>query len=345
MIYIFIAFLLIAIYKIDFKGIKKCDEKALSHERTTMINGFFVALILFSHFNSYIQLSDTLANHIYMKIFNEIAQLMVTTFLFYSGYGILESIKSKPNYIDNFFKNRFLKIFISFAIAICLYIILNISLGIKYPIKTILLSFTGWESIGNSNWFIFATFVMYIAVMISFKIFRKDKDTIKGILLSTIGSLLYILVLVKLRQHQWWFNTILCFNLGMFVSYYKKNILNFLKDNKNYLLVLGILLLSLIICRKHGFNYIAYELYALSFVFFVFMITLKVKVGNKVLEFLGKNTFNIYILQRIGYILFNKIGLLKYNMYLYFIASVCFTLVLSVVFDKGLKIILKKIIK
>ena len=38
---------------------------------------------------------------------------MVTTFLFYSGYGIYESIKSKKKYIDNFFKNRILKLFIS----------------------------------------------------------------------------------------------------------------------------------------------------------------------------------------------------------------------------------------
>ena len=32
---------------------------------------------------------------------------MVTTFLFYSGYGIYESIKSKKNYIDNFLKTEY----------------------------------------------------------------------------------------------------------------------------------------------------------------------------------------------------------------------------------------------
>lgn len=340
MILIFIAYLLISAYSISFKEIKTCDEDALSHERTTMINGFFVGIILFSHFNSYIQLPDSIGNNIYLKIFNEIGQLMVTTFLFYSGYGIIESIKNKPNYINNFFKNRFLKLFLSFAIAIFLYIILNLSLGINYPIKTILLSFTAWESIGNSNWFIFATFFSYIVVLISFKIFKKD--ILKGILLSTIGSLLYILLLMKFKNYQWWYNTILCFNFGMLLSYYKTNILKFLKDNKNYILLLFIVILNMFLCRKHGYSYLMFEVYSINFVLLVFLTSLKIKIGNKVLYFLGRNTFNIYILQRIGYILFDKLGLLKYNIYLYFAASLCFTVLLAFVFDKLLKLLLKK---
>lgn len=343
MIFVFLVYLLISIYSISFKKIKNCDEGALSHERTTMINGFFVGIILFSHFNSYVELPDTVSNSIYLKIFNEIGQLMVTTFLFYSGYGIIESIKTKPNYINNFFKNRFLKLFISFAIAIILYIVLNLALGINYPIKTILLSFTAWESIGNSNWFIFATFFSYIVVLISFKIFKKD--IFKGILLSTIGSLLYILLLMKFKNYQWWYNTILCFNVGMLLSYYKSNIIKILKDNKNYLLLISIIILNLFLCRKHGYSYLMFEVYSINFVLFVFLISLKIKIGNKILYFLGRNTFNIYILQRIGYILFDKLGLLKYNIYLYFAASLCFTILLSFVFDKLLRLLLKRIFK
>ena len=72
----------------------------------------------------------------------------------------------------------------------------------------------------------------------------------------------------------------------------------------------------------------------MSFVLIIFLITLKVKIGNKILFHLGKNTFNIYILQRLSYIFYEYIGLKNYNFYLYFIVSVITTLLLSIIFDK-----------
>lgn len=106
MLYIFIAFLIVALIGIKFNKINDIDDEAMSHDRTLMINGFFVALVLFSHFNSYVTYINQF-DQIYLKIFLKIGQLMVTTFLFYSGYGIFESIKNKPNYIDHFLKKGF----------------------------------------------------------------------------------------------------------------------------------------------------------------------------------------------------------------------------------------------
>ena len=71
-----------------------------------MINGFFVGLILFSHFNSYVT-TNMKFDSIYYYIFDKIGQLMVTTFLFYSGYGIYESIKSKKNILIIFLKTEY----------------------------------------------------------------------------------------------------------------------------------------------------------------------------------------------------------------------------------------------
>ncbi len=51
MLYIFGLFLLLSIINMKIPQLSGIDEHALDHNRTTMINGFFVALILFSHFN------------------------------------------------------------------------------------------------------------------------------------------------------------------------------------------------------------------------------------------------------------------------------------------------------
>lgn len=329
MIYIFAIFILVSLVGLSFKNIKNIDNEALTLERTTMINGFFVGLVLFSHFNSYV-ITNSSIDSIYYFIF-KMGQLMVTTFLFYSGYGIYESIKNKKNYINNFFKNRIVKLFVSVFLAIILYIVLNIIIGEEYSIKTILLSPIGLTSIGNSNWFIFATFCMYFSVLISFKIFKKDN--LSALLLCLILSFGYIFLVMKFLGYSWWVDTILCFNAGMFFSYFKESIL--------CLLMVIIFALSII----NNYNYFTYEIISLSFVLIIVLISLKVKIGNKVLLWLGKNTFNIYILQRLSYILYQYLGLANYNIYLYFGVSVLTTIVLTYFFDKILKKVYKLVIK
>ena len=338
MIFIFGIFLIISLIGISFKGLKSIDENALSPERTTMINGFFVGLILFSHFNSYVT-TDMNVDKIYYFLFYIINQLMVTTFLFYSGYGIFESIKNKKNYMDNFFKNRIIKLFVSFSIALLLYMGLNLLTNTQYSIKTIMLAFTGWESIGNSNWFIFAIFNMYFATLISFKIFKNDNKS--ALLLNAIFSFVYIVFVMKFKGFDWWYNIILCYNLGMFISYYKEKILSSLKNNKHYILSLTLLILIFVLSYLSYSNYFIYEIVSMSFVLIIFLITLKIKIGNKILLWLGKNTFNIYILQRLAYIFYDYIGLKEYNVYLYFATSIITIFILSIMFD----ILIKKINK
>ena len=265
---------------------------------------------------------------------------MVTTFLFYSGYGILESVKNKKNYMDNFFRKRILKLFLSFSLAILLYLLLDLIVGYEYSVKTILLSFIGWESIGNSNWFIFATFCMYFSTLISFKIFKNDY--LKGILLCFIFSVCYIFIL-RYFKYSYWYDTILCYNFGMLLSYYKDNIVKFLKNNLNYILCLILTFLTFVLCRFTEYSHLVFELKSICFVSIIFLITLKVKIGNKVLLWLGKNTFNIYILQRLSFIVYKEIGLLDYNIYLYFCISIITIFIIAFVFDKILKIIYKSL--
>lgn len=338
MLYIFIAFLIVALIGIKFNKINDINDEAMSHDRTLMINGFFVALVLFSHFNSYVTYINQF-DQIYLKIFLKIGQLMVTTFLFYSGYGIFESIKNKPNYIDHFLKKRFLKVFIPFALAIVVYMILNLIMGNSYSIYQYLLSFTGWESIGNSNWFMFAVFCMYLATFVSFKIFKKDK--LSAILLNFILSLIYIILVKRFKGFDWWYNTILCYNFGMLFSYYKKTIIDFLKNKWHYVLSLCFLVILFMLSYDYRDNFFVYEITAISFVIIVVLLSLKVKIGNKFLLWLGKNTFNIYILQRIGYIIFDKIGLKDYNIYSYFGISVIFTIIIVIIFNQIVKLTYK----
>lgn len=337
MLYIFIIFILISFIGINFQNIKGIDGDALSKERTTMINGIFVVIVLFSHFNSYAT-SDIAVDKIYYLFF-KIGQLMVTPFLFYSGYGIYESIKNKKNYMDGFFKKRIVKLFVSVFLALVLYMILNIVIGKSYDIKTILLSTIGFTSIGNSNWFIFATFCMYFSILISFKIFKKDN--ISALLSCLILSFCYMVLVMKFVGNARWVNTILCFNAGMFFSYFKDTILNFLKNKYHYILSLILLIIIFGLATINNHNYFTYEIISVAFILLIVILTLKIHIGNRVLFWFGKNTYNIYILQRLSYTIYEYIGVKDYNVYIYFIVSVITTFILTCLFDKILKRVYK----
>lgn len=159
-----------------FWGLKpvKCNENFLSRDTTTAIKGIFAIVILFSHTRQY--LGPTIMesgmnlnqyNTIYNISLSLIGQLMVVMFLVYSGYGLVESYKNKKGtYVKGFLKKRVLKTLVHFDIAVILFLIVALILGHEYSAKEFLLSFIGWESIGNSNWFVFDIIILYLIAIV-----------------------------------------------------------------------------------------------------------------------------------------------------------------------------------
>ena len=106
-------------------------------------------------------------------------------------------------------------------IAIVLYIIVNLLLGNSYGIYKILLAFTGYESIGNSNWYMLAIFVLYLLIMLCFK--RIKIKSIYQIIVFSLLTIIYIFVLSRVKDN-YYVDTILCFPMGMWYSYFKEKI-------------------------------------------------------------------------------------------------------------------------
>ena len=94
MVFLIVALILCCLWKVKIS--KGFNFEYLSQDVSNSIKGIFAIIILFSHIRGYITLSP---NNIFDTSFNTIisyiGQLMVAIFLFYSGYGIMESIKKK----------------------------------------------------------------------------------------------------------------------------------------------------------------------------------------------------------------------------------------------------------
>ena len=61
---------------------------------------------------------------------------------------------------------------------------------------------------------------------------------------------------------------------------------------------------------------------------------MRVRIGNSALAWLGKHVFLCYILQRLPMIIFETMGLPRYSIGLFVLASAAATLLLVLIFDR-----------
>ena len=81
----------------------------------------------------------------------------------------MESITKKGKaYVKAMPWNRFFGLWYQFALVVILYVLTNLAVGKSMTLKNVLLAFTGVTSVGNSNWYLFATFVLYAIVYLAF---------------------------------------------------------------------------------------------------------------------------------------------------------------------------------
>ena len=290
-------------------GLKKssCQDMCLKKEHTDAIKGLFILIVFYSHIIPYltsagVQFSPILDIPTNRLICQRIGQLMVVMFLFYSGYGVTESIQIKgKDYIKSIPFKRVLSTLINYDIAIVIIFILNLILGIHYSPKQNLLSLTAWDGIGLSNWYIFAILYCYLATYFSFSVYKN----IRIAFFFTFSLLLvYILLIVSLKgpDKSFWFNTIMAYPAGMAVSMYKKSIFSLLE--KHYLLCLTVLTILFVISYHYrSINSFVYLVTSVIFAFLVFVVTYKIAIESRILTWCGKKLFQLYIYQRIPMIL------------------------------------------
>ena len=310
----------------------KWQENYLSISTSQTVKGFFVILIFFSHFNSYVVYTEPIDTFLvdFCKFFG---QLIVAPFFFYSGYGVYESVKKKGNdYIRSFPKRRILKTLYHFDLAVLLFVALNYVFDIHYDLKTTLLSLIAWEDIGNSNWFIFGILVTYLFSYIAFRLKVQPKYSIMIVFLLTLGYIALLLVFRKTEP--WWYNTIICYPLGMLYSYFKVPIENSVLKNKWILWPVAISSTAVFVaCYLYADHFVTamFQVRVISFLVLLVVWTRLFPAPNAILKWSGNYVFEIYILQRIPMIAYAQLGMDR-SVYVYFVLCATTTLLLGIIF-------------
>ena len=291
-----------------------CDNLSgdyVSRDRSSCINGIFIWIVFISHLNSYCQ--DWLVWDTYIvRGIGLIGQMCVATFFFYSGFGIMLSLQNKKkDYARALLFRRFPALLLHFAIAVCCFWCLQTAIGHKYDLITILLSLIGWESLGNSNWFIFITLSSYIIIALTYALFRRHGQKIFLFSLFVFFTLFSVLIRYK---GVWWVNTIYCIPAGMAYAAYKNKFESLMPGSAKMRIIVSLFILAASLCiYQKGFLhwYISHNLASVAFAFAITLASSAI-VFRRHSRFLcwcgGSGLFCLYIFQRIPMIVGGGLG-------------------------------------
>lgn len=281
-------------------GLRRTDnhDMCLKKDHTDVIKGIFIIIVIYSHMVPYMTTAGVEFSPILdvpsNRLIYRMGQLMVVMFLFYSGYGVMESISIKGDpYVRAMPVKRVLSTLINYVIAVGVFLAMNKLLGIHYTIKQYLLSLVAWESVGQSNWYIFAILCCYVSTFISFTLFTKRE---LAFYFNAFLLLIYIIVLYKFKEG-WWYNTIPAYLAGMLVSINKRYIFYIL--DHFYILCIVVLTCLFVLCFHFRYIVLWHLIMSVVFAFLVYVLTDRFVIESRILRWCGKKLFLLYIYQRL----------------------------------------------
>ena len=319
-----------AVALVGLKGqLKGFRDDFLSIERCQALNGIAILLVVARHVGhrGVMQFGYGMngwGDSLYFAISNPIQQLLVVTFLFFSGYGVMaQFLRKGESYVDGFAKRRLFPTWANFAVAVACYAAVHFVFRTGVPLKKVLLAFTCFDAIGNPSWYIFCILWCYAGAWLAFRAIRRFGLPAESAWIgSVVASVAYFALIHSLPKNRfWWTDTVLAFPFGMFVAAYRERVTAFLKRRYWLLLVVALVAfaalagLNLDLYDVRGtawktaakgemiVNCIRHNVLGCVMMTVILLVTLKVKVGNPVLAWCGRHVFPIYVYHMIFFLI------------------------------------------
>lgn len=168
-----------------------------------------------------------------------------------------------------------------------------------------------WINTYDYIWYIPAMIYLYLVFYLSFHLIKNEKAGMAAVMAA---SCIYFIVCMLFSPGTWWYNTAHLFAAGIMTARHREKIASFFRKGYRFWVVLsfvvtmaGFLLSNYYyaVITALGYRYqetahgiaelTGQVISALSFVVFVVLIGMKIRVGNKALLFLGRFTLEIYL--------------------------------------------------
>lgn len=265
------------------------------------LRGILALLIVFHHISGVIKDLD-IPSKLDFKQFIVWGALVVGVFFFITGYGLTVSVMKKgKEYFNNFFRKRIVKLLIPAIIATIFFQLGEVFFN-RFSISEIIsdLNYGGLPL--PKSWYVAAIIYFYTMFYVCFKFFKIKT----AIILMWLASALYVFIIKMLNFGQYWWISTFAINIGICFAYFEHKIKNFINNNpqKGLFITFVIFLLTTTYALINSQTKINLPLGdiptfwitpAILTVIIYFLGTPK----SKILDFLGKISYEIYIVHGI----------------------------------------------
>lgn len=301
------------------------DSDYFSKTQTACINGFFVLMIFIRHFSEYIQVGQF--DWLLGKGQRYLDQLIVVSFMFFSGYSLALQQAKNSSYVKKLPK-KILSLWLMLVVTVLAFLCVQYFLGNTYDIATILLSMIGYKKVGNSNWYIVAIAILWFLSYVSY-----SQKRIKPVILLTVLLVIYMIVFANFKGvDQVMYNTVIAYLFGVLFFDHQEQIVSRLTNDGKVFWTSAVL--SLLMLAGGLFfhdHFIVFQLWVAAACLFLILFCIKIKMDSPVFAYLNIYSLEIYLIQRIPMLVFR--GKINLNL-LYFIVSAVITLALALVWKK-----------
>ena len=306
-VFIYVAFAFLVLYRAKFMGVKgnQFNEDCFSLDACRSIKGICAVVVIMHH------LSLHFYNDRIMLPFMQSGKYAVSVFFFFTGFGLMKSFLSKPNYFKHFISTRLSKVLIPSIVAGIVYCIVE-SIGLTEKNISIMKLVLGKELIIPYSWFVYQIVLVYVAFYFIFKYIRNIKV---GVIIFFTLTVIDVLLFAVLGYELFWSIGIVCVVLGVLFAYKFDEILKLVKK-KYYLLTafcsalfafLFVLMSAYFqdIENKNSLD-IALELIitnatCILFCLLLVLVIMKFRIGNRATDFFGKISFELYLYQGLAF--------------------------------------------
>lgn len=301
--YISVALILLIILpciKISFKNFNP-----LTKDNSSNVKGLLCILIFYHHFTGWF-----VDKGIIFYALSHIGSFIVGVFFFLSAYGLIKAYPGDVKF--SFLIKRFIKILVPYWICEVLYVSVSLAFDIPLQVtadaKQIALSALLANDLVEFSWFVGAILVSYVIFFIGKKILPKVALSLK------VAVLMLIFSAICYKHLDYW-TTFFAFPLGLFFGE-KESRISSLSPGKRiaFIIASAVLCAAATVPKFYGFS-IGNDLYmnisdfftSSLFAVFVYFVMSFVKIGNPVLSFFGKISYEVYLLQGIAVRIANRI--------------------------------------
>ena len=303
-------------------------ENFLSHSVMKKLQGFAAMGVILHHVTQIVTQYGRF-NKGLINVMVDAGVFFTALFFFCSGYGLVTSLLQKEEYLNVFLKKRLSAVVVPFYVCNLLFILVSLIAGARPKPLELVLYLSGLVMLNDQMWFIVELAVLYV---IFYLCYRKRKEG--SVALWKMAVILVVMTAVSLLLGhdglpdsqglwffgEWWYNTTWTFFVGMVVAKYREQVVSFAKRWYKCLLPAGIVVFPVMYgATMYMIGHVGYwaewpghrgylEKFltfcvqaptVIIFVLLLFLISMKVQFGNRMLAFLSVIALEMYLLQNI----------------------------------------------